>query len=377
MALRYWVGGGSSTNWVAAANTNWSATSGGSNNASVPGATDDVFFDANSGSGASVISAGISIKSLDCTGFVGTITHNGFTLTIANSMTLVAGMTYTPLNATTQILFSGATLGNTITTGGQTLQTLFINNASGSWTLQDNLTSGNFTVTAGIFNANNYNLSVNRFVVSGTSTVSCGSGSWTIRGTVATFQVSASSTFNYNTATFYLASIANLSKNIDLNGKSIYNLSLIACTQASHKFYFISDAVIVNDLTINGQNHVQIAAGATVTVGGVITMSASSTKVITIDSDTPGSAGNIIGNGGIFTYLNITDNAASGGSFLAFNSTDGGGNTGWFITTNPPSLAQSSGGYASASAGSANYQSTGGLSGGTSSTFVQSTGDPT
>lgn len=44
-ASRYWVGGGSSANWNATANTNWASTSGGANNASVPGSADDVFFD--------------------------------------------------------------------------------------------------------------------------------------------------------------------------------------------------------------------------------------------------------------------------------------------------------------------------------------------
>src|SRR3990167_5450854 len=75
-ASRYWVGGGASSNWNATGNTNWSATSGGANNASVPTASDDVFFDSNSGTGNSVISASHSIKSLDCTGYAGTLTHN-------------------------------------------------------------------------------------------------------------------------------------------------------------------------------------------------------------------------------------------------------------------------------------------------------------
>ncbi len=375
MANRYWVSGGSSTNWAATGSTNWSATSGGANNASVPGSSDDVFFDGNSGSGASVISAGISIKSLDCTGFTGTITHNAFTLTVADSFKLVSGMTYTPLNATTVILFSGASTGNTITTAGKTLQTVTINSATGSWTLQDSFTSGNLNIVSGTFSANNVNLSVNRFVVSAAGIVNCGSGLWTIRGTAATFQLSPTCTFNYSTATFILTSIGNLAKNIDLNGKSIYNLTLNLCTQASHKYYFLTDATIVNSLSVDGKNHLQIAAGATVTVGGAITLNSASGSEITIDSDSAGSPGNLVGTGGIFYYLNITDSAASGGRFIAFLSTDGTGNTGWFITSNPPNFSQDSGGSAFHS-GTATLQATGGISGGTSSTYVQSTGDP-
>ena len=45
MANRYWVGGVGS--W--SSTTKWSLTSGGASGASVPTATDDVIFDANSG----------------------------------------------------------------------------------------------------------------------------------------------------------------------------------------------------------------------------------------------------------------------------------------------------------------------------------------
>ena len=43
MANRYWVGGTGS--WTTSSTTNWSASSGGSSGASVPTASDSVFFD--------------------------------------------------------------------------------------------------------------------------------------------------------------------------------------------------------------------------------------------------------------------------------------------------------------------------------------------
>ena len=87
---RYWVGEGSSANWNATGPTNWSATSGGANNASVPVSTDDVFFDANSP--ASTLSASITIKSLDMTGYTDTLTHNSSrTLTIAGNVYTLGG----------------------------------------------------------------------------------------------------------------------------------------------------------------------------------------------------------------------------------------------------------------------------------------------
>jgi hypothetical protein len=80
MAARYWVGGGSSANWNATGNTNWSATSGGAGNASVPGASDDVYFDGAGASGntASTVSVGLTINTLTFTaGYTVNVTCNG------------------------------------------------------------------------------------------------------------------------------------------------------------------------------------------------------------------------------------------------------------------------------------------------------------
>src|SRR6185436_18261497 len=80
-ANRYWVGGGSSTNWNATGNTNWGTASNTRDNASVPGSGDDVFFDGSAfGNTASTLSADITIKSLDMTGHTaGVFTQNAST----------------------------------------------------------------------------------------------------------------------------------------------------------------------------------------------------------------------------------------------------------------------------------------------------------
>ena len=79
MADRYWVGG--TETWNSTAGTKWAATSGGAGGESVPTIADDVFFDANS-TGTVTISlggGGTVAKSINCTGFVGTITGSGGT----------------------------------------------------------------------------------------------------------------------------------------------------------------------------------------------------------------------------------------------------------------------------------------------------------
>ena len=132
MANRFWVGGGSSTNWNATGNTNWSASSGGANNASVPGVSDVAKFDANSGTGNAVISAAITLQGLDCTGYAGTITHNAsVTLSINTasvaSLLLSAAMTYTAAAVTSVIAFIHTSGTADITTNGERLGALTIN----------------------------------------------------------------------------------------------------------------------------------------------------------------------------------------------------------------------------------------------------------
>jgi hypothetical protein len=73
MADRYWVAGGDG-NYNST--TNWSATSGGASGASVPTTADDVFFNASSGAGTATITAFSNCRSLNLTGFTGTLQFN-------------------------------------------------------------------------------------------------------------------------------------------------------------------------------------------------------------------------------------------------------------------------------------------------------------
>ena len=161
-ASRYWVGGGAFTSWIATGNTNWAETSGGANNASVPGSADDVFFDGNSGTGDSVVSSAHTVKSLNATGYTGTLTQTNITLTVAGSVTLVSGMTYTPsVNAIIALSATG-----TFTTGGKLINQLTL--SAGTTTLGDNLS---FRASKGISLTLNGNfLDLNGKTVSGNST---------------------------------------------------------------------------------------------------------------------------------------------------------------------------------------------------------------
>lgn len=132
---RYWVGGCSTTDWNCTSPiTNWGTASNTQDNASVPDSTNDVIFDGvGTGASNSTISAAITIKSLDMTGYTNTLTHNAFVLTVAGSVTLVSGMIYTPL-ATSTITLSAT---GTFTTGGKLIPLMTI--TAGTTTLGDNL----------------------------------------------------------------------------------------------------------------------------------------------------------------------------------------------------------------------------------------------
>ena len=138
----------------------WASTSGGTDSVAVPTSADDVFLDANSGQ--LTVDAASAAKSVNCTGYTGTLTHNAFVWTVAGSVTFVSGMTYTPLETSTVTL--SAT--NTLTTAGK-LFPLMILNTGITTTLADGL---NFMASKVItLTLNGSSLTLNGQTVSGNS----------------------------------------------------------------------------------------------------------------------------------------------------------------------------------------------------------------
>lgn len=85
MANRYWVGGGSSNSWDAIGPTNWSDVNGGTNNFSVPGPSDNVFF-TTSGNTASVVSNPITVTNVTfASGYTANTTLNA-TLRVTDTL---------------------------------------------------------------------------------------------------------------------------------------------------------------------------------------------------------------------------------------------------------------------------------------------------
>ena len=199
-------------NWSAAGT--WSATSSaGVDSVGPPAATDDVILDA--GSGNVTIDATSVGKSLTCTGYTGTLTHNsGITLTISGSVTMVAGMTYTPAE-TSVIAFNTTDL--TFTSGGKTPSRLQISGTNVDVTLGDNLTFGAFKTCSFTLASTGTTIILNGFTLSGNSS--------TNRVLVTSGTLGSSRTVTNTTGTFANADFRDItfSTNADysaITGKS-------------------------------------------------------------------------------------------------------------------------------------------------------------
>jgi hypothetical protein len=239
-ASRYWVGGGSSANWNATGNTNWSATSGGSNNASVPGVTDDVTFN---GVGAtantnSTISAIITVLSFTSTaGYTATITRSA-TLGVAGNVTIhkntvwasTGGMS---ISAASTITANGFSAGDTFWNQAMTFvgfNTKTLVSASNDIKITGNLTllstsiinrTTNETLTLSNFNLGNS--------VSGTAKIVLVGGTWSGSFAVSNNldlagNITIGTVVSYNTGT-----LTYVSGTIDTSTNST-TLNLASCT---------------------------------------------------------------------------------------------------------------------------------------------------
>lgn len=255
MANRYWVGGGASTNWNATGNTNWSATSGGANNASVPGSTDFAYFDGNSGTGTANISVNTAVGSVDATGYTGTWTQaNSTTLTVGNAIfdiyfILSSGMTYAPSSASQAVAVTAGNFGS-ITTAGHTLGnlTLTAGSAGVTNTLQDALTlrgDATLTFTSGDFNANGFSVTVGSFSSSNsnTRTLTTGTATWTLTGQNGTI---------WNTGTITNMTFASTGMTLNFSGTG---------SGGSNKYTktFSTGALTFGDINFNPNGNSQFA----------------------------------------------------------------------------------------------------------------------
>jgi hypothetical protein len=350
MADRYWVGGTAS--WDGTANSKWSATSGGAGGASVPTTADDVFFDAASSGTVTIAVGNTGAKSINYTGFTGTITGTA-AITVAGSITLAAGQTYTHTGVVT------ITGTGTLTTAGKSFSGVTVNGSGITVTLGDAIDIFNrvFRVTQGTFTTDNYNVTAGAFIASGSSTrvvnlgssnvVFIGTGGCDFSGTNITVNAGTSTiqgtatpqTFNGGGNTFYNVSNAvNNSGNFTVLGANTFNDLTISASSAAGKTLLLGDNQTVNGtFTCAGNDFSDHVFVFSDTIGTTRTITAAAVSAdncdfrdITIAGAaapiSPTLAGDCGGNSGIVFPAAKT-------VYRVGTSTNWGGNNSWALTS--------------------------------------------
>lgn len=352
MASRYWVGG--TANWDGTAGSKWSTTSGGSGGSAVPTSADDVFFDANSGSGTVTIAINgnnIGGASLNCTGFTGTLTGSLGQLLVYGNMTLGSSMTF---SYTGGLFFNG---NATLTSNGISIPSYlagqqFIN---GPYTLTlgdafvSTHSSGVFPTSdaSAVFDANNKNVTCVSYKMSnGTTTM--GSGTWEMTGGANNFDGTAylsfyvsGGTLNQNTSTvkFTYTGTNTIGPRIDTAGGRLYNVWFArGASTGTNRFQFQTTN------TYNGIRDTGTAAHSIVFSSGNTYTIADATQFLVT-----GNAGNLISINSNDTathtlscasgtiscdYLNIQHSIATGGATW---------NAGWNSVSNQSTTTAGSG----------------------------------
>ena len=215
MADRYWILG--TGNWDATNTVNWSDTSGGSGGFSVPTASDNVYFDANSNVLATAFTVTMANTPRVCNDFtasgldgVMTLAGTSIGLTVSGSLTFQAtNFTRTYTGTTT---FNATTTGKTVTTNGVAFGgAVTFNGVGGAWVLGSALatnSASNLTITAGTFDtsASNYAITCGNFVSTGSVTRSISLNASTVTLNLSTWNLAATNlTFNSGTSNIVLA----------------------------------------------------------------------------------------------------------------------------------------------------------------------------
>ena len=296
MANRYWVLG--TGTWDATSTTNWSTSSGGSGGASVPTASDNVFFDANSNVGTGAFTVTMANTPRVCNDFtasgldgVMTLAGTSIGLTVSGSLTFQAtNFTRTYTGTTT---FNATTTGKTVTTNGVGFgAAVTFDGVGGGWTLGSALTCGTLTITNGAFDTSssgNYAITATGFgsSTSNIRTINLNASTITSSGVAAAWNMATSTnaTLNAGTSTINCSATAPTFAG---GGLTYYNVAFTSTALTTPQ---ITGANTFNNLSLTGRTTVGIGVlslSADQTINGTFTVSAGTASAyrMQISSDT-------------------------------------------------------------------------------------------
>lgn len=293
MAVRYWVGG--TGTWGSVNTDHWSASSGGSSGASYPTASDDVYFDANSGGGTCTTSNTpgyyyyCKCKNLNLTGYTGTlsisvsVSQGDNRLWIHGDLTLGSTVTITGAGIMYIKRLGAAVVQRTITSNGSTIGTeLKIND---SVILDDDLVvtkmiylEGVYGQANSVFNASNHNVKSGCLFWSSLVTLTMGSGTFELTGEelISGKFWAGSCAVTYNTSTIkYTGSVNAI---FDGDGYTFYNF-----WQAGTGIVTMTGSNTFNDMKADANTTLKITGGTTQTISS-LTMVGTSGNLVTFQS---------------------------------------------------------------------------------------------
>ncbi len=349
MAAKFWVGGGTNTNWNSSPTTNWANSSGGTGNQTAPATGDDVTFDNASGTTAAVWNTAISLNSLVCNASRNTVSGAAAITISGGNFSLPGGVgsTYTGTNAFT---FTGTSGTQTITNNGKTLGgALTLNGSGGTFQLQDALNSTTtITLTAGTFDCQTFTVSCLSCSITGsTARTLKGSGAWTLTS-IAGATIWDATTITNLTLTNFTSDI-NLGSGVSTNqrtfigGGATYANKLVLPANSSQGPITIQGNNTFSGLTLNGPCSLVINNASTQTFSNPPTVVGSSASApIYISNSAAGTTSTIsVASGTVnLSWSGIRSIAFSGGAtFNAYNSLDLGKNSG--ITINASNATRS------------------------------------
>lgn len=292
-----------------------------------PTAADDAQLTVASGS--VTIDAGAVARSLDCTGYVGTLTHTaGVTLTLGDAtagassvaLKLVAGMTYTLGNVISSVItfVSTSATQQTITTAGKPLGSINFNGSGASHLLSDGLTIGataTMTLFSGTFNTGNFAVSLGLLLINGTNakTLTLGSSAIAITGANTTvWNVTGSNvTFTANTA---VVTCSGANAGISLGAFNYNGMSVVF--NGAGTATWAGTGSTLNNVTRTGTavKTDSLSITTAVTATGTLTVTGNSTiNRVLMSSNTPGTVRTVtVGTGFSFTNVDFMDITAAG-----------------------------------------------------------------
>ena len=321
----------------------WSTTDGGGADTTKPTSSDDVFLTATSGN--VTIDAAASAKSLTCTGYTGTLTHNSSTtLTVSGSITLSSGMTYSLASATTSAMAINAT--GSLTSSGKTIGNLTI--SVGTITIVDNLTAAIINLSSGTLKTDGASdnsglthtfdsITTNN---SNTRTLTLGNSNITLTATGTCFNAGTITGYTVNAGTSIIT-CSGATPVFTGNIKTYYDLILSGSGAATINSTSSSSATAFHSVTRTGtaSKSNSLVLQSPITVTGTLTINGNSTvNRVLVRSDVLGTSRTITNSGATMSWSNvdfrdITLETSYDCSAISGLCGDAGGNSGITFTT--------------------------------------------